>query len=272
MVSIKFEQGTVIAQETLTPSIIRTIIHAPKIAAEALPGQFVNIKCGAPACYDPLLLRPFSFNRIDSEGGTFSVLYRVVGRGTELLRHVRIGDKLTALGPLGKGFVLPEQSKQMEPAARPSVLLIAGGMGIAPFYPLATALVTHGLEVSLLYGARLSSDLADKSELKALGLRVLCCTEEQRGECSGLVTDLLQATIDAGDRFDLAYACGPRAMLSAVKRVCKDAELPLQLSLEEHMACGLGVCLGCSCERASDEGYWHVCTDGPVVWAEEVKL
>jgi dihydroorotate dehydrogenase electron transfer subunit len=268
----KFVQCAVIRQEELSPSIFRTTLFAPGIALGASPGQFVNIKCGAPGSFDPLLPRPFSFNRIDRESDTFAVLYRVVGRGTELLCRVKVGETLTALGPLGTGFVLPETGGQVNPDSVRRVLLVAGGMGIAPFYPLATALLARDITVSLLYGTRLAVDLADQAELAALGAGVLCCSEDRLSGHGGLVTEQLQATIDAGERFDLAYACGPRGMLSAVKQICLKGKLPLQLSLEEHMACGLGVCLGCTCERASGEGYWHVCTEGPVMWAEEVKL
>jgi dihydroorotate dehydrogenase electron transfer subunit len=267
----KFVSCTVIGQEELSPSIFRTTLFAPGIASGASPGQFVNIRCGAPGSFDPLLPRPFSFNRLDRKAGTFAVLYRVVGRGTELLRRVKIGETLTALGPLGKGFVLPEKGSQVG-AALQRVLLVAGGMGIAPFYPLAAELLARNIAVSLLYGTRLAVDLADRAELAALGAGVICCAEDRGYEHAGLVTELLQATVEAGGRFDLAYACGPRGMLSAVKQICRQAKLPLQLSLEEHMACGLGVCLGCTCERASGAGYWHVCTDGPVMWAEEVGL
>lgn len=271
MVKAIFEQGTVVGHEALSPSIVRTTILSPGIAAEAAPGQFVNIKCTPSISYDPLLPRPFSYNRIDRVRGTFAVLYRVVGRGTELLRSYRIGDKLTTLGPLGKGFVPPELSPSTV-AAKKKILIVAGGMGIAPFYPLAESLLIGGFAVKLLYGTRSAVDLADRDELAHLGADILCCTEDLDFGHSGLVTDLLQTTLGAGECFDVAYACGPRGMLSAVKRVCQSFHLPLQLSLEEHMACGLGVCLGCTCERASGEGYWHVCTDGPVIWAEEVDL
>ena len=268
----KFEHCTVIAQEELSPSIVRTTLYAPGIAAVALPGQFVNLKCVALGSFDPLLPRPFSFNRVDRDAGTFAVLYRVVGRGTELLRDAKIGDKLAALGPLGKGFILPEQGSQVGQAAYRNVLVVAGGMGIAPFYPLASELMARHVAVKLLYGTRLAADLADHEEIAALGARVRCCTEDLGSESPGLVTGLLQATVAAGERFDLAYACGPRGMLRAVKQICQTAEMPLQLSLEEHMACGLGVCLGCTCERVGSEGYLHVCTEGPVLWAEEVEL
>lgn len=268
----KFAQCTVIRQEEISPNIFRTTLFAPEIALGAAPGQFVNVKCGAPGSFDPLLPRPFSFNRIDREAGTFAVLYRVVGRGTELLRRVKVGDKLTALGPLGKGFVLPGKDSPLGPTSLKRVLLVAGGMGIAPFHPLAAGLLAREIAVSILYGTRLAVDLADQAELAALGADVLCCSEDHSSLHGGLVTEQLQATVDTGARFALAYACGPRGMLSAVKQICQEAKLPLQLSLEEHMACGLGVCLGCTCERAGSDGYWHVCTDGPVMWAEEVKL
>ena len=151
------------------------------------------------------------------------------------------------------------------------VVLIAGGIGIAPFYPLAEQLVKTNYDVSCLVGARCDEELADLNDLAELGVKIYCATEDgSRGE-QGRVTNLLENTL-AKIRFDMAYACGPNPMLAAIKQVCGRVQLPLQLSLEQIMACGLGVCLGCTCEKENDDGFLHVCTDGPVVWAQEVKL
>lgn len=254
------KNALVLSHEQLSPSVKRITLQAPEIAQVASPGQFVNVKC-ASATMDPLLRRPFSLNRINSEDGTISLLYKVVGRGTDLMSQLRTGDSVQVLGPLGKGFTRDTNLKHG--------LLMAGGMGVAPLYPLAQKLLAQGVKVTCLFGARCSEDLADRDELAALGVDIRCCTEDGSCDTKGRVTDLLH---EASDTFDCAFACGPNPMLAALKELCSAKDLPLQVSLEQIMACGLGVCLGCTCEKENGTGYWHVCSDGPVLWAEEVKL
>lgn len=253
------KRAMVLGHEQVSPGVKRITLYAPQIAKVATPGQFVNVKCSTTM--DPLLRRPFSLNRINREDGTIGLLYKVVGRGTELMSQLRVGDAIQVLGPLGRGFTWTEGLGH--------ALLIAGGIGVAPLYPLAQSLVANGAKVTCLFGARCSQDLADRDELAALGVIVSCCTEDGSCDTKGLVTDLMRGT---SDKFDCAFACGPNPMLAALKELCSDIRLPLQVSLEQIMACGLGVCLGCTCEKENETGYWHVCSDGPVLWAEEVKF
>ncbi|KAF0196603.1 MAG: dihydroorotate dehydrogenase electron transfer subunit [Bacillota bacterium] len=259
--TIAISQARVTEHNFVAPNIKRLALQAPGIARQAQPGQFVNMRCSPTL--DPLLRRPFSINRIDPTSGTISVLYKVVGRGTELLANIHRGDSIDVLGPLGTGFELKPQGRK--------VVLIAGGIGVAPFHPLAEQLVNTGYDVTCLAGARCDEEFAELNDLAELGVEMYCATEDgSRGE-QGRVTNLLENTLHKRN-FDMAYACGPNAMLAAIKQICGRAQLPLQLSLEEIMACGLGVCLGCTCEKEKENGFLHVCTDGPVVWAEEVKL
>lgn len=249
----------VLSHDQVSPGVKRITLRVPEIAAVAAPGQFVNVKCSPTM--DPLLRRPFSLNRINPEDGTIGLLYKVVGRGTDLMSQLRTGDSVQVLGPLGRGFTWENNLNH--------ALLMAGGMGVAPLYPLAQNLMGQGVKVTCLFGARCSEDLADRDELAALGVDVRCCTEDGSCDTKGRVTDLLR---EAQDKFDCAFACGPNPMLAALKELCADIGLPLQISLEQIMACGLGVCLGCTCEKEKDAGYWHVCSDGPVLWAGEVKF
>ena len=258
--TVVMSQAQVTEHNYVAPNIKRLALQAPDVARLAQPGQFVNMRCSSTM--DPLLRRPFSINRIDSTSGTISVLYKVVGRGTELLANIHRGDSIDVLGPLGTGFELKPQGRK--------IVLIAGGIGIAPFYPLAVQLINTGFDVTCLVGARCDEEVAEFNELAELGVKVYCATEDgSKGE-QGRVTNLLESTLHSN--FDMAYACGPNAMLGAIKQICSRVQLPLQLSLEQIMACGLGVCLGCTCEKEKENGFLHVCTDGPVVWAEEVKL
>lgn len=239
----------------------RLTFRAPQLAAVALPGQFVNIKVNST--YSPLLRRPFSLNRIDSERQAVSVLYKLVGEGTGLLAELKPGDRIDVLGPLGNTFSVAEDCQDS--------IIVAGGIGIAPFYPLAHRLLRAGQSVTCIMGARCREDMNEMEELRALGVNVLCATEDGSEGMRGLVTDVLKAHL-RNTPCSMAYACGPNPMLKAVKEVCSSHDTPLQLSLESHMACGLGVCLGCTCGKTDGEGYWHICKDGPIFWAEEVVL
>lgn len=239
----------------------RLTLYSPQLAVVTQPGQFVNVRPSTG--HDPLLRRPFCLNRIDLAAQTISILYKVVGRGTKLLSHYQVGEQVDTIGPLGQGFKLAESMDR--------VLLVAGGMGIAPMYPLAKELCAAGSSVTCLYGVRCADDLAEVEELAELGVKVTTASEDSCGAYHGTVTGLLAKTLREAD-FSHGFACGPQPMLKAVKDLCVKARLPLQVSLESMMACGLGVCLGCTCPRGEGDMYWHVCTDGPVFYAEEVSL
>jgi dihydroorotate dehydrogenase electron transfer subunit len=202
-------------------------------------------------------------NRIDKDKGTISLLYKLVGEGTELMAELETGDLLDVLGPLGNTFSIEEDCGDS--------IFVAGGIGVAPFYPLARLLLQLGQKVTCIMGARCREDINELDELRALGVNVLCATEDGSEGMRGLVTDVLRAHLRS-TKCSMAYACGPNPMLAAVKAVCAEHQTPLQLSLESHMACGIGVCLGCTCKKGPEEGYVHVCKEGPIFWAEEVAL
>lgn len=251
----------VVEHRMVAKEVWRLTLYSPHMALAAQPGQFINVRPSSG--HDPLLRRPFCLNRIDLEAQTISILYKIVGRGTKLLSRFTVGEQADIIGPLGQGFKLPQPMER--------VLLIAGGMGIAPMYPLAKELCAAGSSVTCLYGVRCAEDLAEVEELAELGVKVATASEDSGGTYHGTVTGLLAKTL-RDDDFSQGFACGPHAMLAAVKDACVKARLPLQVSLESMMACGLGVCLGCTCPRGEGDMYWHVCTDGPVFSAEEVSL
>jgi len=254
-------QAPIVEHCLVAKEVWRLTLCSPHIALAAQPGQFINVRPSSG--HDPLLRRPFCINRISLEAQTISILYKIVGRGTKLLSLYKVGEQVDIIGPLGQGFKL---TKPME-----RVLLVAGGMGIAPMYPLAKELCAKGSRVTCLLGVRCADDLAEVGELAELGVKVATASEDSGGTYHGTVTGLLAKTL-RDDDFSQGFACGPNAMLSAVKDVCREARLPLQISIESMMACGLGVCLGCTCPRGEGDMYWHVCTDGPVFNAEEVSL
>ena len=252
------EKSIVQSIERLSPSFYRLTLEAPQIAAEAQPGQFVMVACGATL--DPLLRRPISIHQC-SDDGCLQLVFKVVGRGTQLLSAIRAGQTLDLLGPLGRGFRLTSGP----------VALIGGGIGIAPLLFLAKALkqANQGnAPCRVLLGAQNGEELEPlAASFATLGCDVELATDDGSLGRHGLITDLLPAHLPGLSK---AYACGPHPMMAAVAKLCAAAEVACEVSLEAHMACGLGACLGCAVEGA-DGRYKHVCKHGPVFKAEEAS-
>ena len=200
----------------------------------------------------------------DREQRTIELLYHVIGVSTQLLSHYEAGEYIDLLGPLGRGFALPAKD-QSSP-----VFLTAGGMGIAPLLFLAKELTRRGVPTRLFYGARFASALVQREKFTALGVKVDCCTDDGSQGLEVNVVELLTARLSEEVPAEI-FACGPRPMLKAMQQLARDRSLPLQFSLEEYMACGLGACLGCAVPTPSGT-YVHVCTDGPVFRESEVQL
>lgn len=206
---------------------------------------------------DPLLRRPFSIHRC-SGPETIQLLIRVIGRGTELLARCRPGESVSLIGPLGRGFRLP--------APTTPVCLVGGGIGIAPLLFWADRLDAPE-RCAVLLGSRTGEELTElTAAFSQLGCRVETATDDGSLGHHGLVIDLLIPHLTTVSK---VYACGPHPMLAAVAAACRSARVPCEVSLEAHMACGLGACLGCTVPGA-DGRYLHVCKNGPVMAAEEV--
>ena len=220
----------------------------------ALPGQFVQVSV-SPSL-DPFLMRPFSVH--DCSAGTLTLLYRKVGRGTELLARRRPGELLAVTGPLGKGFPAGKAGR---------AVVVAGGMGAAPLLYLLRSLRSAGKDVAFFYGAGTAAGLLLQNTYRSLAGEFTAVTEDGSAGEKGLVTHFIRPAL-AVKQADL-YACGPLPMLRAVAALAKEAGADCYLSLEARMACGVGACLGCVI-RAADGGWRRVCTDGPVFRAEEV--
>jgi dihydroorotate dehydrogenase electron transfer subunit len=225
------------------------------IAKQARPGQFVNIRVNAG--FEPLLRRPLSIHGVGA--AKVKVIYEVVGRGTQMLAKKLPGEFLDIIGPLGNGFDYPPQAKSL-PA---KYILIAGGMGVAPLVFLAQKLN----KPLVLIGARSKSKLICQREFKSLGCLVKVATDDGSSGFKGKVTDLLRVVLDGVKPRGL-FSCGPQVMLKTVAQIARENKISSQLSLEEHMACGLGACLGCVVQ--TKHGYKSVCKDGPVFSGEEL--
>jgi len=235
-------------------------LAVPPIAQQARPGQFVMLRPVPSA--DPLLPRALAFYGADA-AGRIELLYRVVGIGTRLLSEIRAGERVTLWGPLGSAFA-------PEPTGRH--LLVGGGIGVPPLVFLAVSLrrAAQGAgDFEALLGAARADYLVGEAELAAAGVPVRVATDDGSRGHRGFVTDLLQQALAHESGPPVVYACGPMPMLAAVARLCAAAGAPCQVSLEAPMACGVGVCLGCTVPLKAG-GYARVCTEGPVFDAESI--
>jgi len=231
-------------------------IEAPQITQKAQPGQFVNIRVSEDT--DPLLRRPFSIYGV--RGTSIKILYEVVGIATQVLAQKKAGEYLDIIGPLGKGFSIIN--------SRISII-VAGGMGVAPLVFLAEK-IKKG-KTLVLIGAKTKNQILCKKDFRSLGCEVKISTDDGSKGFQGKVTELLEQILHARqyalDSISL-YACGPRPMLKAISRICGEYHIAAQISLEEHMACGFGACLGCVVN--TKEGFQRVCKEGPVFSADQI--
>ena len=208
-------------------------------------GQFVNI------LLDGLFLRrPISV--CDSETGILTLVYKVVGKGTEKMSKLCCGEKLDILTGLGNGYNTALSGN--------TPLLLGGGVGVPPLYMLAKKLISEGKKVSVILGFNTSSEIFYEKEFKALGAEVTVTTVDGSYGVRGFVTDAMKDT-----EYSYFYTCGPEPMLKAIYSASKTSG---QFSFEERMGCGFGACMGCSCKTVS--GYKRICKDGPVLEKEDI--
>lgn len=252
--------GLVIKHRKIRDEYFEMEFIAPELARQAVPGQFVHLKVGDAEA--PLLRRPISIADVDKAQGTITLLYRVVGKGTDILSRTPVETHIDLMGPLGKGFTIDTGLK--------NVLVIGGGIGVAPLVYLTRALVSQGVYVQALLGAANSHHLLGRNRLQQLGAQVSCATEDGSVGVKGRVNVLLPDAL-ANRKYDFFYACGPMGMLHNLQGIAGANQLDGELSLEAHMACGIGACLGCAHPvRRADHTYAKVCVDGPVFPVGEV--
>jgi dihydroorotate dehydrogenase electron transfer subunit len=235
-------------------------LECPSIVKQGKPGQFVMIRVSPGT--DPLLRRPFSICGARGED-TVLVLYRVVGRGTELMSRFLPGQGVPVLGPLGRGFDLPKTGGRS--------LLVAGGIGLAPLAFLAGSLKLE--EVKMAAGFATAGEAVPWDRLGLEGLKVSVAPDDGTLGHHGLVTELMETILDGDPEISTSvFACGPHAMLRRVSAIARDRGVRCQVSLEAHMACGVGACQGCALKAASGgrRPYLHVCQDGPVFDARDL--
>jgi dihydroorotate dehydrogenase electron transfer subunit len=246
-------------------------VVAPGIAERTKPGQFVAVAVGGDAG-GLLLRRAFSIYSVRETGvygGTVEFIFSVAGRGTAWLAAQRPYDPIDIVGPLGRPFALPR-----EPA---NCVVVGGGYGAAPLFPLADALRTRGCRIDAVLGASTGDRLFGALDAKRMAASVAFTTDDGSYGEKGRVSDVLPEVIDRV-RADVVYACGPMAMLEAVQRVASEAYdgagIPTQLSVEESMACGIGVCMTCVLPIVGNDGQTRMarsCVDGPVFAGDRIR-
>ncbi len=242
-------------------------ISAPGIAGQARAGQFVHVRPGPS--FDPLLRRPYSFNRIDRAAGEIELIVKALGGGGEWIASRREGDRLDLLGPLGSSFVIQRSTRNL--------LLVAGGTGIAPMRVLAEQ-ESGRRNVTLLMGGRSVAYLWPSDRLPP-SVEYVTTTEDGSFGITGRVTDAILPLLEWADQ---ACACGPWPMLAALGRLRDDAEraaatypgraalLDTQIAVEQHMGCAMGVCRACVIVTA--QGNARVCREGPVLALGDVRF
>ncbi|MBU4484473.1 dihydroorotate dehydrogenase electron transfer subunit [bacterium] len=226
--------------------------------ADFVPGQFVMVDIPGEETF---LRRPFGI--VNLQNGLLTLCYKLVGKGTSKLASLKNDDRIKVLGPLGNGFELSPEYER--------VVLVAGGYGVAPLYGLARRLVRRGTEVAFFYGGKSSIDLVLLDEIKKLGVDLQITTDDGSKNVKGKVTELLEQNIGNYLKYNMICACGPRGLLITLKTLCEKYQLPLLVSTEAYMSCGIGLCLGCVCKDSSDE-YVRVCKEGPVFNSENLEL
>lgn len=230
-------------------------VESSFLAASSRPGQFINIKPAEKGTV-PLLRIPLGIHKINKKG--ISLLYKVVGEGTKILSERKKGERISILGPLGKGFDLDRIEEK--------VIIVSGGHGIAPLFALSEEVIKKRKDVTFLLGSATKSHITCVKELKKLGAEVKIATDDGSSGKKGLVTCLLPGQIKGKVTI---FACGPKPMLRAVSAISKKYKVNAQVSLDEYMACGIGACLGCAVR--TKDGYKMVCKDGPVFDSREIE-
>ncbi len=233
----------ILSNEALTDTVYKMVLQGNTSAITA-PGQFVNIQLEGL-----FLRRPISVCDYDEK--TLTIIYKVVGKGTEAMSKTPIGTELDILTGLGNGYDLSLSGN--------APVLLGGGVGVPPMYNLAKKLIAQGKPVSVILGFNTVSEVFYEKEFEALGCHVQVTTVDGSYGKKGFVTDALP------EHYTYFYTCGPEPMLKAVYKATRTSG---QMSFEERMGCGFGACMGCSCKTLT--GYKRICKEGPVMQKEEI--
>ena len=252
-----------IKKEKLLNGLYKFSVEAKEIVEVAKPGNFVEIRVNENL--DPFLRRPISIYNLDKENGVLEFIFQVRGNGTNILAKKEEGDLIDIIGPLGSGTFKFENKK--------NIAIIGGGIGIFPLYELAKQAKTSDINIHTYLGFRNKDLVVLESEFEEVSTNVTITTDDGSYKEKGFAINYLEKDLKS---FDGIYACGPLSMLKAVKELTEENGIPCQISLEERMGCGLGVCLGCAVKTATSPKdapeYVHVCKAGPVFDSRIVEI
>ncbi len=250
-------KGKVIKQFSLGNDYHKIKIYAPQIAKKAKAGQFVMLSMWETK--DPFLKRPFSFHNIEPDLGTFDILYKEKGKGTQLMAKSKVGDLVELIGPLGNGFKIPEGIN--------NIAIVARGIGIAPLLQLMLESKRMGIETYAFLSAQTENLLLCNNEIKLISKKIFYTTDDGSKGAKGKVTKFLEKVLKE-TVIDVVYVCGSKRLTKHIQKLQKEYNFLAFVSLEERMACGIGACKGCV--HKTKDGYKRVCKEGPVFPVEEV--
>lgn len=254
-----------IKKEQLKPDIFKFSVEAPSIVKTARPGNFIEIRVSQTT--EPFLRRPISIYNLDKENGILEFIFQVKGKGTEILAKQEGGKEIDIIGPLGYGTFKYEDYQNLA--------IIGGGIGVFPLYELAKCAKADNKNVTTYLGFRNKDFVVLEEEFQKVSNELILTTDDGSYAKQGFAINYLEEDIKNG-KIDSIYACGPLPMLKAVQKLAIEKQIPCQISIEEKMACGLGVCLGCAVKTAKSPAdapqYLHVCKAGPVFNAKDVEI
>lgn len=258
-------QAKLLEKIKLKENIYHFKVEAPEMVDIAKPGHFIEIRVSKNT--EPFLRRPISIHNMDKEKGILEFIFQVKGEGTKILSEKNIGETIDIIGPLGNGTFEYENYQ--------NIAIIGGGIGVFPLYELAKSAKKNNRNVNIYLGFRSKDFVLLEDEFKSVSDNFILTTDDGSYSQKGFAINFLEKDIDSG-KIDSIYACGPLPMLKAVRKLAIDKNIPCQISLEERMGCGLGVCLGCAVKTAKSPKeapeYWHVCKGGPVFEAKDVEI
>ena len=262
--SIKLD-AKLIDKIELKENIYHFKVEAPQIVNIAKPGHFMEIRVSNNT--EPFLRRPISIHNLDKEKGILEFIFQVKGEGTKILSERIIGETIDIIGPLGSGTFKYDKFQ--------NIAVIGGGIGVFPLYELAKSAKRDNKNVNIYLGFRSKDFVLLENEFESVSDKFVLTTDDGSYREKGFAINFLEKDIEEG-KVDSIYACGPLPMLKAVRKLAIEKNIPCQISLEERMGCGLGVCLGCAVKTAKSPKeapeYWHVCKGGPVFEAKDVEI
>jgi dihydroorotate dehydrogenase electron transfer subunit len=253
----KILKEKIIDLQMLSDDVCKMTIRSEYVAANAKPGQFVNIRCGG---LDAMLRRPISICDVNITNNTFDIVFQIKGKGTSKLSLMCAGDA-DIMAPLGKPFCIDDKYK--------NVCVVGGGIGTFPLLYLLKGY--KDIQKTALLGFRTKAAVVLEDCFREVAQNVQIATDDGTYGPKAFVTELLEKRI-IEQKPDIVYTCGPAQMMQRVAAIAEKNDIPCQVSMEQRMGCGIGACLVCACKtkQGDDWGFSHVCKDGPVFWSTEV--